>query len=323
MAYANLMIIFMYGLLIFIWASPLLNPSGTNIGAIFFGVPFATALAGLPVAVGIGILKYHLYDIDLLINRTQVYITLSIVVIGIYLGTVLGIEVLLEVRGGLLVSLIGAGVIAVLFQPLRERLQRGVNRLLYGERDDPYRVLSKLGQRLEATIAMDAVLPSIAETVRDALKLPYVGVTLKENDRFRIAAETGTRVSETARLPLIYHSEPVGELLLATRRPGEVFSPLERRLLEDLARQAGVAVYAAQIAADLQRSRERLVMAREEERRRMRRDLHDGLGPQLASLTFKLETVRNRLADNPEVDALLAGLTLQVQAAIADIQRLV
>jgi len=111
--------------------------------------------------------------------------------------------------------------------------------------------------------------------------------------------------------------------MLALRAPGEHFMESERQLLDDLARQAGVAAHAVRLTADLQRSRERLVSAREEERRRLRRDLHDGLGPQLASLTLKLETARNRLTDDPLADSLLADLAKRTQAATADIRRLV
>jgi signal transduction histidine kinase len=122
----------------------------------------------------------------------------------------------------------------------------------------------------------------------------------------------------------------VGELVLAPRAPGERFTPADRALLEDLARQAGLAAHAVRLTAnlkrltvDLQRSREHLVTAREEERRRLRRDLHDGLGPQLASLTLKLETARNRLGHDPLADTLLSDLTERTQATVADIRRLV
>ena len=132
------------------------------------------------------------------------------------------------------------------------------------------------------------------------------------------------------RLPLVHQGEPVGELVLAPRAPGEDFSPADRRLLDDLARQAGIAAHAvllhqrtARLAGDLQQAREGLVAAREEERRRLRRDLHDGLGPRLASLTLKLESLRDRLAHDPVGDAMVADLTRRTQDAVADIRRLV
>ena len=124
-------------------------------------------------------------------------------------------------------------------------------------------------------------------------------------------------------LPLTYGPETVGQLVLAPRGPGESFAKSDLRLLEDLARQIGIAAYAVRLTADLQRSRERLVTAREEERRRLRRDLHDGVGPQLAALTLKLETARRKLAADPDADALLSDLGDRTRAAVADIRRAV
>ncbi|GHO55878.1 histidine kinase [Ktedonobacter robiniae] len=212
-----------------------------------------------------------------------------------------------------MISLLATGLIAVLFQPLRTHFQRTINRLMYGERDDPYQVISRLGQRLEAVLAPEAVLPAVVEVVAQTLKLPYVAVTLKQGEELVLVASHGTAPEAVLHVPLISQSEQVGELVLATRTPGEAFTPAEHRLLEDLARQAGVAAHAVQLTEDLKRltidlqsSRERLVTAREEERRRLRRDLHDGLGPQLASLTLKLETARNRLGHNSLAEMLLA-----------------
>jgi signal transduction histidine kinase len=281
------------------------------------------ALAGIPVAAGIAILKYRLYDIDLVINRTLVYGALTACVVGIYVLVVGYLGAAFRVEDNLIISVLAAGVVAVLFQPLRDRLQRAVNRLMYGERDDPYAVLSRLGRRLEATLAPEATLGAIVETVREALKLPYAAITLRRGEGFETAAESGEPVDEPLVLPLIYGPETVGQLVLAPRRPGETFTKSDLRLLEDLARQVGVAAHAVRLTADLQRSRERLVTAREEERRRLRRDLHDGVGPQLAALTLKLETARRKLADDPDADALLSDLGDRARAAVADIRRAV
>jgi signal transduction histidine kinase len=214
-------------------------------------------------------------------------------------------------------------LVAVLFQPLRERLQRGVNHLLYGQRDEPYAVLSRLGQRLEATLAPEAVLPSIVETVREALKPPYAALGLRQNDKLEPAAASGEPGGEMLRLPLIYQHEHVGELHLGPRSPGETFSPADRRLLEDVARQAGVAAHAVRLTAELQRSRERLVSAREEERRRLRRDLHDELAPTLAALGLTAATARDRSKEDPTTAALLDELYAGLRGAVGEIRRLV
>src|SRR5262249_41432014 len=124
--------------------------------------------------------------------------------------------------------------------------------------------------------------------------------------------------------PLVYHSEVVGELLLCPRTPSDPWTPADKRLLDELARQVAVAVRAARLTADVQQARERLVTAREEERRRLRRDLHDGLGPALATLTLKAEAARDLLrTDLAQSEDLLEGVIAQAQTAIADIRRLV
>ena len=293
------------------------------IANLIYKKPSPPLLNVTPIFLAIAILRYRLWDIDLIINRTLVYGALTAGIIALYILLVGALSIVSQTTGNLLISLLATGLIAFLFQPLRERLQRGVNRLVYGERDDPYAVLSSLGQRLEAAYVPESVLPAIVETVAQTLKLPYVAIALNQEGEFKIAAEFGRSKLESITLPLSYHGELVGELILAPRAPGEHFTVAERQLLDDLARQAGVAAHAVRLTADLQRSRERLVAAREEERRRLRRDLHDGLGPQLASLALKLETARNRMADDPQAAALLTDLSTRTQDAVADIRRLV
>jgi signal transduction histidine kinase len=164
------------------------------------------------------------------------------------------------------------------------------------------------------------------ETIAQALKLPYVAVALQmTGDREpQIAAAYGLPAGSLTRLPLAYQGESAGELLIAPRGPGETFSPAEQRLLEDIAHQGGVAAHAVQLTADLQRSRERLVSALEDERRRLRRDLHDGLGPQLASQTLTLTAARQLLQQNPgQADRLLAEAIQHAQTAVNDIRRVV
>ena len=287
---------------------------------------FPFLLVSIPAAIGTSVLKYRLYDIDVVINRTLVYGALSACIVAFYALTIGALGAAFRAQGNLAISLVATGVVAVLFQPLRERLQRGVNRLMYGERDDPYAVLARLGRRLEATLTPDTVLPTIVQTVREALKLPYVAISLATDPASDppVVATASTPIREPLRLPLVYQHEPVGALLLAPRGVGEPFSPADRRLLDDLARQAGVAVHAVRLTADLQHSRERLVTTREEERRRLRRDLHDGLGPALASMTLQTEAARDlSTTDLTRADALLADLAAQLQAATADIRRLV
>lgn len=288
-------------------------------------------LSLIPLSIGVAVLRYRLWDIDPIVNRTLVYGGATVGVVGLYVLVVWYFGEFFRVRDNSFVSLLATGIVAVLFQPMRDRLQHGVNRLMYGERDNPYEVVSRLGRRLEATLAPDAVLPAVVETVRNALKLPYAAIALERDGRLEIAAESGRPKGDLTRLPLVYQSEAVGEMLLAPRTPGEEFSTADRRLLEDLARHVGVAVRAVRLTADLRRSnehlraaREQLVTAREEERRRLRRDLHDGLGPVLGGLTLKLDIAHRLTGRDPaRAGALLLDLKAQAQSAIADIRRLV
>jgi signal transduction histidine kinase len=304
----------------------------------------------IPLAIGIAIFRYHLWDIDIIINRTLVYGTLSASVICLYVLIVGYFGALFRTPNNPVISLIATALVAIVFQPLRSLLQRAVNRLMYGERDDPYAVLAHLGSRLEGTLVPEKVLPTIVETVSQALKLPYVAIALMPaqlstsatavdttaprhvvaTPEADIVASYGTPTGNLVRIPLAYQAQTIGYLLL-NPRPGDTFSKADDRLLSDLARQAGVAVYAVRLTSDLkqvnerlQQARERLVTTREEERRRLRRDLHDGLGPALASLTFKVDAARNLLAkDTTRVESLLDAVRQQAQEAISDIRRLV
>jgi signal transduction histidine kinase len=188
-----------------------------------------------------------------------------------------------------------------------------MSRLLYGQRDEPYTVLARLGNRLEGTLAPEETLSIIVTTITEALKLPYAAIALRQEDTFSVAAERGESVDDLLTLPLPYAGEAVGELHVAPRGAGERFSKADLRLLGDLARQAGTAIHAVQLTMNLQRTREQLILAREEERRRLRNDLHDGIGPRLASLNLKIETARNRLAHEPLAGTLLAEFSMKAE----------
>jgi signal transduction histidine kinase len=287
----------------------------------------------LPISISIAVLRYRLWDINPIINRTLVYGALSASTIAFYIFAVgFFSNVFQQSRANFILSFLATGVIAFLFEPLRERLQRAVNRLMYGERDDPATVLTHLSQRIDSAIAPDSVLPTIVETLTQTLRLPYAAITLYEKDgESRVISSLGLPPSELIHLPLTYQSERVGELTLAPRAPGESFSTADMSLLNIIAQQAGVAGHAVrltdelrQLNADLQQSRERLVTAQEEERRRLRRDLHDGVGPTLASLSQRLDTAADFVNSDPEKSIqLLHDLKGQVKGTVAEIRRLV
>jgi signal transduction histidine kinase len=307
-------------------------------------VVFPLLFALLPLSLTAIVLRYRLWEIDLVINRSLVYGGLTALVIALYGLVVGGLGVMVGAQSGVALAVAATVLVALLFQPLRARLQRGVNRLMYGERDDPIAVMTRLGKHLEATTSPDALLPAVAASTAKALRLPYVAIAVTDGDSVKVLAQypepgaswpesvAGQPIrrsdalpsAETVSFPLIRQGVAIGGLFVAPRAPGESFSPADRRLLTSLAQRAGAAVETVQLTADLQRSRERLVLAREEERRRLRRDLHDGLGPQLATLTLQLDAARNLLASNPQQTGhLLDQVKAQAQAAIGDVRRLV
>jgi signal transduction histidine kinase len=175
------------------------------------------------------------------------------------------------------------------------------------------------------------VLPTVCTTVKEALKLPYVAIELERNATYEIVASAGEPAQDSQRLPLVYGGETVGRLVVSPRAGDDAFTAADQHLLGDLAHQIGIAAHAVRLtdealrlSADLQRSRERLVTTREEERRRLHRDLHDGLGPTLGSLALKLDVASDLLERDPAAArALLSGLKTQTQSAVADIRRLV
>ncbi len=299
---------------------------GLSFVAIFF-------ILLLPISITIAVLRYRLWDINPIINRTLVYGALSACTIVFYIFAVgFFSNFFQQSRANFILSFLATGVIAFLFEPLRERLQRAVNRLMYGERDDPATVLVRLSRRIDSAIAPDSVLPTIVETLTQTLRLPYAAISLYEKDgEPRVISSLGLPPSEIIHLPLTYQTERIGELTLAPRAPGESFSTADMNLLNIITQQAGVAGHAVrlsdelrQLNADLQQSRERLVTAQEEERRRLRRDLHDGVGPTLASLSQRLDTAADYIKTDPEKSVqLLHDLKGQVKGTVAEIRRLV
>lgn len=278
----------------------------------------------LPVTLAVSVLGYRLWDIDIFINRTLVYGLLTACVIAIYALMVGAMGLLFQTQADWLVALVATIVVAILFQPLRERLQRGVNRLVYGERDDPFAVLARLGRQLETSLSAEAALTTLVETVAQTLKLPYVALAALPKTELENAVAYGRPTPHTVDFPLLHQNETVGRLLVAPRTPDEPFNEAETRLLRTIARQAGTALHNVRLTADLQRSRRDLVTAHEEERRRLRRDLHDGLGPTLAAHLLKIGSARELLAHDPQTTAqLLTQLEDGLEGTLEEIRRLV
>jgi signal transduction histidine kinase len=283
----------------------------------------AVALTGTAVAVGV--LRPQAVDVDRLLGGTLVYgglalgvVLLDLLVLGAA-GALLG-DALGERDATLLTLLLVAGV----YVPVRAPLWRLVRRWVLGEREDPYRVVSGLAERLERSDGAEEQLMAVAAGIAEAFRTPYVGVEVDSADGGRLVAEHGTRPGTVQSLPIAYRGEEVGRLLLPRSGVRAHLVTRDERLLADVVRQAAAAARAGSLAAQLQASREQLVTAREEERRRLRRDLHDGLGPSLGAVVLRIDTARNLAASRPDdADALLRQARDDVAAALADVRRLV
>jgi signal transduction histidine kinase len=278
------------------------------------------------VGFTIVILRYRLWDIDIIIHRTLVYGSLTALVAALYVLLVGTLSALFQSNGSLIVSLLATGVVAVIFQPLRERIQQGVNRIVFGERSSPYTVISRLSERLEANVSPGTLLPGIVEMVAQAFKLTYVAIELKAREGFKTDAVYGqpAEPGRSLTLPLMYGQETVGQMVIGQAAGDRTLDQAEYQLLENIARQTGIAAHAVQLSLSLQQSRQQIVTAREEERRRLRRDLHDGLGPSLAAHTIKVGAARALIDSHPQIAAIiLTELETSLATSLLDIRRLV
>ncbi len=280
----------------------------------------------IPVTLGVAVLRYRLWDIDPLINRSVVYLTLTSIIIILYIFIVGVLGVLFQARGSLFLALLATGAAAVIFQPLRDRLQRAVNRLMYGERDDPLQTLSRLSRQLEQADTTEEILPSLVETVAAALKLPYVAILLPGEDGrgWEAAAISGQRDERVERIPIVHQDREIGWLEVGPRSPREFLGESDRMILTSIAQLMATTIRALELNEQLQISRRQLVTAREEERRRIRRDLHDGLGPVLASLTLQADTTMELVRSDPdEAVEVLMKIRAKAQTAVNDVRLLV
>ena len=291
-------------------------------------VTVALGIAGclLPVAIGVAVLRYRLYEIDVILSRAVLYAALSVVVAVVYLAVVAIAGGVFGVGRSLGVQVLATVIAALALWPLRGRVQRGVQRLFFGDRDAPYAAMARLGRQVEEAAGAESVLGSVAKTVADSLRLPYAAVELRQGNSWVPAAAWGLKPAVVKAFPLVSQRETVGRLLVGQRSPGEQLGAEDEQLLEDLARQVGPTAHAVALRGALEASLAKRVAAREEERRRLRRDLHDELGPTLAGLTLGLDTARS-LANgkgNPEaLQQLLSRLKTETQQAVTDVRRIV
>jgi signal transduction histidine kinase len=279
---------------------------------------FAVVSLPLPIAIGVACLQHRLYDLDLVLNRSLTYGALSLVIAGVYALTVGGVGAMMRQEGADWLPWVAAGVVAVSFAPLRDALQRGANKLTYGQWSQPAEVLAATGRRLSDATDVPGLLQTLADELGEGLRLSYVEIRDVEGICLARRGEPGDR-AET--IPLQAYGAPVGVLCWSGRDLRES----DRALVLDVAHQLGAVVHSAALLRSLRASQERLVLAREEERRRLRRDLHDGVGPALAGLTLQVDTLRHRfrVSEEADADAALLDLRTGIQATVLDVRRIV
>jgi signal transduction histidine kinase len=289
----------------------------------------------LPVSIAVAVLRYRLYDIDVVINRALVYGALAVFITAVYVGIVVGIGALIGSgsQPNVLLSIIATAVVAVAFQPVRELVQRFANRLVYGRRATPYEVMAGFADRMAETLSVDEVLPRMAEAAARGVGAQVARVTLHlpdGADRVTSWPERESVGDVSHALPILYRGEPVGKIAVR-KRPGESMTASETKLLSDLANQAGLVLHNVRLTAELQArleeiteqasqlraSRYRIVAARQTEQQRLEDEIRGGVQGGLESIADELRQAMHLLAEDPvRASALLDGLTTQTQVTL-------
>jgi signal transduction histidine kinase len=305
-------------------------------------------LVVLPATIGVAIIGYGLYDIDVFISRALVYGSLAVFITAVYVGIAVGVGALVGSGGkpNLALSILATAIVAIGFQPVRERVQKIANRLVYGKRATPYEVLSEFSGRVAETYAADEVLPRMARVLQEGTGAESATVWLRGAVDLRRAATYPDDIGDHLELQLSNGTQPAladatkavevrhqGELLGAlsvNKRRGETLTPIEEKLVDDLAHQAGLVLKNVGLSADLQArlddlraSRQRLVHAQDLERRRLERNLHDGAQQHLVALKVKLGLAEMLLARDPaKAVATLEQLKGDADEALATLRDL-
>ena len=304
----------------------------------------ASQLAGqvlLPIAVGVAIVRYRLYEIDVVINRTILYAGLAAFVTAGYGIVVAGLGSLLGQRAGLgpLLTILAIAVVAALLEPVRGRLQALANVAVYGRRARPYEVLSDFARSVGRAERAEVLLPRMAELLRDGTGASKADVWVRSGERIQLAASSppspagarptasgpeelaGRLGSEGIVAPVFDEAELLGALTV-TKPRGQPLSSIERRLVEDVASQAGLVLSRFRLVQDLRESRARIVAAQDLERRRIERNLHDGAQQRFANALLALGLAHEQGVRRPNGRDLVAEASEEVRAGLADLREL-
>jgi signal transduction histidine kinase len=305
-------------------------------------VTFGLVLLALPAATAVAVLKYRLYDIDVVINKTVIYLVLAAFVTLVYVLVVVAIPVLVfrAESGFNPLPFAAAAIVALAFQPVRRWGSRLANRLVYGKRATPYEVLSEFSQRMGQTYAAEDVLPRMARTLCEGTSAVRTEVWLRVGAELRREAVWPDGASDGARsltmsggelpeipgaartYPVEHQEELLGALAVSMPR-GETFTSASDKLVQDVAAQAGLVLRNVRLIEELRASRQRIVAAQDHERRRLERNIHDGAQQQLVALSVKLrlaETLADR--DPARAKELIEEVRGETQEALTDLRDL-
>jgi signal transduction histidine kinase len=293
-------------------------------GDLLFLSMFVTLAVGIPVACGVAILKYRLYDLDLVVRKTVVVAAMALFITLIY-ALIVGLGSQLFDSSAL--SFVAAAVLAVGFQPARDRARRLADRLVYGDRATPYEVLAEFSGRVGEGYAADDVLPRMAQVLAAGTGADAAVVWLRVGDELRPAAVYPGDSTQPDALPedavdVLRQGDRLGALSVAMPA-SDPMDPSRHKLVEDLAAQAGLVLRNVRLIEELRASRQRLVAAQDEERRRLERNLHDGAQQQLVALSVQLKLARTLLdRDTAKTGELLDGLQITAGDALDDLRDL-
>jgi len=311
-------------------------PFGGDSGV--FSIFTDVGLAFLYVAIARAILKYRLYEIDVVIGRTVVFATLVAFITVVYIGLVVGIGALVGNQRSPLLSAIAAALVAVAFQPVRQRGRRLANRLVYGKRATPYEVLTDFTARASETYSTEDVLPRMARILADGVGATQARVWIRVGSELRPAASWPSngsvepvpiRDSERFVFPEREHAFPVryaGELLGAISvivPPAEPLAADREQLLSDVAAQAALVLRNVRLIEELRESRRRIVTAQDERAKALERNLHDGAQQQLVALAVKQRLAEGLVDRDPEeAKSMLADIQTETQEALETLRDL-
>ena len=281
------------------------------------GWGLAIGLAAFPLGIGIGMLRHGLFDVELTLNRTVVFGLLTAAVVGVY---ALLVYVADAFAPGSRWGVVLVAVAALVAAAARDRVQAVVDRWLFGHRHNAYAVVARVSKGVAAASQPVDALQRLVDGLRDALRLPYAAFVGSGLSVVSGAPQHGSRV-----VPVTALGEAVGELHVGLRSRGERWTAEQEAAVGEVADRAGTLAYAATLVSDIARSRGRIVVAREEERRRLRADLHDGVAPALAGTALQLESLARRLdrAGQPELSARALELRDGLRAGVGELRALV